>query len=356
MDNNIKKEKKSRAGLLGFLLILLLFAATAVVIAREFDITELFTHLRESKYIGFLYAAPALVLIHIGAFGVFMRTAMKELEVKLGRFRAFVYSCVDFFYTSATPGGCGGPAGMAVTMATDGLPASVSSAAVIMQTVFFRFVLLVLGSVSGVMVYTGVIETEPYFRILFIVGGAVSVILALAFVLALFFTPIAKKVGNLFIFIASKLRLVKDRDTTMARFSDSLAEYKNAAVVLKSNRMLMLKLFVITLIQRAGLFAVSYLVYRSFGMNEHGFFYVFFLQVSVAVAVDSLPIPGGIGLNELVFIVLYGRMYPDQNDAAVAMLLTRAFTYYLPLIFTAMVTLLKNLFGKITSRKKKKEA
>lgn len=345
-------KTKNRSGLIGFLLILILFSATAIIIVKEFDVSTLVERIVCSENTVYLCVASAMMLVYLVCYAIFIRMTMKELSVKLGRFRALLYSCLDFFYTSATPGGCGGPAGAAVTMTSDGIPGSASGAAVIMQAIVFRTVLLVFGAVSGVMIGTGFIETERTFRILFLVGAGISLLLTLAFLLALFFTPCARRIGLLFISIASKFGFIRDRQSATDSFESSLSEYRAAAVLIKKSRRLLLKMFAVTFVQRASLFSVSYLVYLSLGGCEHGFFYVFFLQTAVALAVDSLPIPGGIGLNEYAFFMLYGRMYADESDAATAMLLTRAFCYYIPLLCTSVIALARHIYAGIREKRR----
>ena len=50
------------------------------------------------------------------------------------------------------------------------------------------------------------------------------------------------------------------------------------------------------------LFAATWFVYRAFGLSGTSFFDILFLQAVIAVAVDMLPLPGGMGISEtLIF-------------------------------------------------------
>ena len=339
MEENIKEHKapKNRGRLWSFLLIFILLGVTAVVLVREFDIGALVSLVKNSPRIGFVYCGAAIMLLYFSGYAVFMRTASKALGFGIGRFRAALYSALDFFYTSATPGGCGSPAALTV----------------IMQTIVFRIVLLLLGSVSGALLFTGYFGTDRLFRTVFIIGAGATVFVTFLFVLALFFTGVTKRVGLLFIGIGAKFRFVKDKAATSARFTESLGEYRAAAKTLKSSRGLLGRLLLETLVQRCALFSVPYFTYLSLGGGEKSFIYIFFLQIGVSVAVDSLPIPGGIGLNEYVSFLLYESLYPTSETAAAAMLLNRAIVYYIPLILTGVITVIRS--GLTTLFRKRKE-
>ncbi len=357
MEENIKenkKQNKNRGRLWSFLLIFALLAVTAVVIMREFDVRALIDQVKGSPRIGFVYCGAAIMLVYFGGYAVFMRTASKALGFGIGRFRAALYSALDFFYTSATPGGCGSPAALTVTMSGDGAPSASASAAVIMQTIVFRIVLLLLGTVSGTLLFTGYFGTDRLFRTVFIIGAGVTVFVTFLFVLALFFTGITKRVGLLFIGIGAKFRFIKDKEATSARFVESLGEYRAAAKTLKNSRGFLGKLLLATLVQRAALFSVPYFTYLSFGGGDKSFIYIFFLQIGVSVAVDSLPIPGGIGLNEYVSYLLYESLYPTNETAAAAMLLNRAIVYYIPLILTGVITVLRSGFRAVFRGRKER--
>ena len=49
------------------------------------------------------------------------------------------------------------------------------------------------------------------------------------------------------------------------------------------------------------LFAVTYLVYKSFMLNFTSAGVVITLQGMISVAVDMLPLPGGLGISEKLF-------------------------------------------------------
>lgn len=349
------KNKKRRSGIWSFIFIAVLFAITAVYIIKEFDLKALYEDVVSSEHMEWLIAAPILTVVFFLCFAAFMKITAKALEFKLPLYKAITYAFLDFFYTSATPAGCGVPAATAYAMTQDGYSGSLSSAALLMQTICYRFSQLIFGVGAGIMVFTGAFEVEGFFKTLFIIGACLSIIVTAFFCAMLFFTRLTRKGGLLLIKLGAKLHIVKDFDATKQKFINSLVEYRTAAELLRSDKKLIVKQMGVTLLQRAAFFSISYMVYLSFGLHERSFFYVFFLQVAVALAVDNLPLPGGIGVNEYAFYLLYERLYPETDTAAAAMILTRAFCYYIPLVFTAFAALSREIILNVKAKRSAKK-
>ena len=56
--------------------------------------------------------------------------------------------------------------------------------------------------------------------------------------------------------------------------------------------------FAITVFQRFALFATTWFVYKAFGLSGSSAFVIIILQGTISVAVDMLPLPGGMGISE----------------------------------------------------------
>ena len=68
------------------------------------------------------------------------------------------------------------------------------------------------------------------------------------------------------------------------------------------------------------------------------------------MAVYSFPIPGAVGASEAMFLILYDRVYLEDERVA-AMLLTRGISYYLTVLFCALLTMVNHICS--TQRKKR---
>lgn len=106
----------------------------------------------------------------------------------------------------------------------------------------------------------------------------------------------------------------------------------------KNDKKIMVIVFLATLLQRIALFSVTYFVYRAFGLFEYGVVDIIALQSIISIAVDMLPLPGGIGVSENLFLIIFKKIFKGSLIMP-GMLLSRGISYYGLLIISAVVTL-----------------
>ena len=125
-----------------------------------------------------------------------------------------------------------------------------------------------------------------------------------------------------------------------------MERYREEVEFIKTHVPTVIFTFIITFIQRLCLFSIIYIIYRALGFNEYNYFDLLAIQVSVQIAMESAPLPGGAGISEgmlhNLFIVIFASKLAD-----VGMLLTRAFNFYIPLIVTGVIIFIEYLYRKL---------
>ena len=54
---------------------------------------------------------------------------------------------------------------------------------------------------------------------------------------------------------------------------------------------------------RFALFTATWFVYKAFGLSGQSAWLIILLQSTISVSVDMLPLPGGMGISEKLFLV-----------------------------------------------------
>ena len=111
---------------------------------------------------------------------------------------------------------------------------------------------------------------------------------------------------------------------------------------MSSNKKIVILNFILTFIQRLLLFSIAYIIYKSLGFNKYSYFDLLAIQVSVQIAIESLPLPGGAGLSEKMFLDIFITVF-GISFADIGMLLTRTFSFYIPLLVSGIIIVI-NLF------------
>ena len=99
----------------------------------------------------------------------------------------------------------------------------------------------------------------------------------------------------------------------------------------------MINVLLITVVQRCCLFFITYLVLRSFGIGHIGMVEIVVLQAMISLAVDMLPLPGGMGISEHLFQIIFLPVCGTLLTTP-AMIVSRGISYYTQLIISAVFT------------------
>ena len=118
-------------------------------------------------------------------------------------------------------------------------------------------------------------------------------------------------------------------------------QYRATAVYLKEHVKVLIEVFGITVFQRFALFAATWFVYRAFGLSGTSAVVIVILQGTIAVAVDMLPLPGGMGISETLYMVMFVPVFGPL--LLPSMLLSRGISYYGQMLISALMTCVAHL-------------
>ncbi len=81
---------------------------------------------------------------------------------------------------------------------------------------------------------------------------------------------------------------------------------------------------------------MTWVVYLAFGLSGTAVWDVVMLQAVVSVSVDMLPLPGGMGISEALFLRIFPLVFGEM--LLPAMVLSRGLGYYSQLLISAAFT------------------
>ena len=129
---------------------------------------------------------------------------------------------------------------------------------------------------------------------------------------------------------------IKDGPSKDVDINTILKKYRDELKFINSNKKIVILNFLLTFIQRILLLSIAFVIYKSLGFNKYTYFDLLAIQISVQIAIEALPLPGGVGLSEKmfqdIFITIFGIGVAD-----VGMLLTRTFSFYIPLLVSGII-------------------
>ena len=230
------------------------------------------------------------------------------------------------------------------------IPVPVAAVVLMIVTITYKLVLVVTG--LGIVVFgQGFLhryleEILPVFYL-----GLLLNVFCVSFMTVLVFHPVLAE-GILLKGMEwmERLHLLKRRETRRIKLQNSMQVYRETAAYLKEHRKVIVSVIVITFVQRFALFAVTYMVYLAFGLSGTDRKDVVLLQAVISVSVDMLPLPGGMGISESLFLKIFVPVFASLTLPA--MVLSRGLGYYSQLLISALFTIVAQIYYMLKEQKR----
>lgn len=285
------------------------------------------------------YVVPAVffVIAFILGESVVIYYLLHKLGTHARFFHCALYSFTGFFYSAITPSASGGQPMQVVAMRRDGIPASVSSVVLAIVTITYKLVLVLLG--LGVLIFRpeGILRYLDDVESLMYLGLGLNIIFIVGLLLVVF-DPVLVKAAASFLFrIASRFHSFKNPEKVTTRLDATIENYRGTAAFFRANPLLILHVFLITLVQRICLFSVVWFTYLAFGLEGESAIVIIMLYAMISVAVDMLPLPGGMGISETLFLAIFDPIF-GEAFVLPGMLVCRGISYYTQLVISAIMT------------------
>ena len=283
----------------------------------------------------------ALVAFFIWGESIIIWYMMRSSGICLKKRTCFLFSSVGFFFSCITPSASGGQPMQIYYMKKEKISIPVSTVILMIVTITYKLVLVVIG--VGIAIFGRGFLHKYLEGILpvFYLGLALNIFCVTFMTILVFHPLLAKAIMVKGMKLLERLHLMKKKEGRLKKLEDSMDTYRNTAAYLKNNPFVIVKVIGITFIQRMALFAVTWFVYQAFGLHGTGFWEILFLQAVISVSVDMLPLPGGMGISETLFLNIFSPVFGGL--LLPGMVLSRGLGYYGELLISAAFTVVAQL-------------
>ena len=320
--------------------LILVFAGTLYGVFHGEDLAKI-VHI--VKTVDPLWLIPGVICVVIFIWGesIIIFYMMHTLGIKLKKWTCFLFSSVGFFFSCITPSATGGQPAQIYYMKKEKIPIPVSTLVLMIVTITYKLVLVVIG-VTLTIFGQGFIKAHLYrVRHIFYLGTALNVFCVSGMLVLVFHPMLARSILVKGLDLLEKMHLMKKKSSRLEKLNASMDQYRATAVYLREHVWVLVEVFAITVFQRFALFAATWFVYKAFGLSGSSAFVIIILQGTISVAVDMLPLPGGMGISEQLFLRIFLPVFGSQLLLP-GMLLSRGLGYYTELILSALLTIVAN--------------
>ena len=338
---NLKKARKYL--ITATILIVILYLTFHSIYDRE-SWMVIGENLKTLNYIYILMAIGCLLLYFI-CQGIYMKGILGTLNHKITLRRGTFYAIIEFFFSGITPSSTGGQPIQLLYMTKDEIPIRKSYITLMLNTIYFKVIILTLGICALIFHSSYLLESALVYKVFFALGFICDLILTIACFFLIFKTDLVKRIFIKLITFLKKFKILRKK-ISKYNIEEVMERYREEVEFIKTHVSTVIFTFIITFVQRLCLFSIIYIIYRALGFDQYSYFDLLAIQVSVQIAMEAAPLPGGAGLSESfmhnLFVIIFASKLAD-----VGMLLTRAFSFYIPLIATGIIILLEFLYRKI---------
>lgn len=321
-------EKDSRGKWIFHICIFVaVMALTFWSVLRNQDFAGMAASIRKLSALS-LSAAVFLAVAFVAGEGCMIWYLLKGIGEKTSLPLCISYSFIGFFFSGITPSATGGQPMQLYYMRKDGN--SLSSASVVLMTVavMYKFVLALTG--IGILIF-GRQPLGNYFQgygMLYLFGLFLNIVVVAVLILAMFSPGIIRaiflKTDGLFI----RFRFWKKSEQRKNRMERFLSGYQETVCFLKNHKKMIGAVAAGTFVQRFSAFLLTYVIYWGLGLRGFSMWDIVWLQASVYIAVDMLPVPGAQGITEAMFQSVFLPVFTERFLGA-SVCITRGISFYL---------------------------
>lgn len=341
-------KKINWKNILNALFLAAVFAFTLWTVFRGEDFGQVLSYLTQADLWCIIPSFVCVIAFILGE-SVVIYYLMDTLGTRVQFSHCCLYSFIGFFYSCITPSASGGQPMQIVAMRKDHVPVAVSTVVLAIVTITYKLVLVVIGVAvlllrpAQLMVYLEPVESVIY------LGLGLNIVCIAALLLLVFHPKLARIIAEKLLALINKIRPFRNPQKQQERLDRILGQYQGSAEFYRTHRHVIIHVFLITLVQRFLLFLVTWFTYKSFDLSGHSLIGITGLQAMISVATDMLPLPGGMGVSENLFLEIF---QPIFGEALVlpGMIISRGISYYTQLIISAIMTVAASLI--IGERKK----
>lgn len=330
------------------LLLLVITSLTLFALLHGEDPRQLF-HLLEYANSWYWLAAVAMIPPFVACESLILYLLLKRVGEKPIAGHCLIYSFIGFFFSCITPAAGGGQPVQIYYMHKDRLNPGTTTPILVIVTICYKLVLVIAGIILFIFrppVLSIINDTAISWACI----GWIANVIAIFFFLSVILFP--KMIEKICLFLLGKLRHLpikeKRLDSLQNKLIRSISSYHSVTSCMKNSGSLIIVVTIISIIQRTFLFSVTWLVLKSFYCNIP-WLEIVLVQSMVSLGTDLIPLPGGSGAHETMFLLLFNEIC-GETLALPILMASRGISYYGQIILCGLVFF---LFSRRLNRRKK---
>lgn len=252
---------------------------------------------------------------------------LRHLGYKRTHRQGFLYGAADVYFSAITPSASGGQPASAFFMIADGVPGGVVTVALLINLVLYTLALVTIGTVVFVTSPDLFFHFELPGKILIIFGSCVLLALAVLFYLLLRKSTWLEAIAAKLIRFLTRIHVIRKPEKVWQKLETYVGEFRDCARMAHGQTGMILKAYLLNVLQRASQISVSAMMYLATGADRKLFRTVWGTQVFVNIGAGCVPVPGAMGVSDYLMVDGFRDLF-SRDYAFHLELLSRGISFY----------------------------
>ena len=341
-------EEQSRPSkkviIINFALIVIICVGLFVYMVHKDGIDNIVSLLKQVDYkwvaIGLIFLA-----LHWFCEALNVHLSIKRMYKDQSLTNSIKVGMIGLLFNNITPFSSGGQPMQAYELYKTGKRVSDSMSALAMKFAITQTALVLTTIVISLFQFDFFMNIMKDYIWVAILGFGINILAIIIVILLGINKNIIKKISNGIIIFLSKIRIIKHPDETKEKISKSIDNFSEQFKAM--DRRLVIKMFIVAVIETLLYYSLTYTVYRAFGNYGVSYWQIIPIQAFLLLIMTFIPTPGsGLGA-EGGFLLLFNSIF-KEGTINMSILFWRIYTFYLPIIVGAFFLIPTK--GKITKR------
>ena len=347
--------QKAKKNILNIAFLLLLIGITVTVLFacnQELNFENIKAFLVSSNpwYIAIIFLC---MILSIAFEGWSMHLIVRRLGYRPKMRSSMAYAAADVYYSAITPSASGGQPASAFYMMRDGISGGITSFSLLFNLIAYTASIFIIGIVGFALNPSLLWQFKGFVQFLVIFGIVLQLLLLGFFIGCICWHKGVLKLGNGVITLLAKMHIVKKVEKWRSKLEVEVEKYHQSFQAIRKHPMLFIEALVLNTGQRVSLLLIPCFVCLA-AAPDTSFGLLFSMQALVLLGYNSIPLPGGVGAYEYLYLNIYVAAFGDVFILS-AMMIERAVSYYLRTIVSGVYMLVYHTAG-MRGKKKLREA
>lgn len=333
----ISKPTSKKTTIVNFILIVIIFIGLFIYMVSVDGIDSIVDLLKNAD-LKWVLGGALCILFFWFCEGLTLHLPLKKLYPDQKFLESLRVSMVGQLFNNITPFCSGGQPMQAYELNKTGKKVSDSFSMLALKFIVYQMALVLFTFIIVIFQFNFFISLMDNFIWIAIISFAVNIFAIVIVIVAGINKKVIPSIAHPIIKLLGKIKIIKNVPKTTRKLDKSIANFNKQFKFMKSQKVLVSKMFVISIVQCLSYYTITYMVYRAFGNSGLSVFQIIPAQAFLLLVMTFIPTPGaGIGA-EGGFLLIFKTIF-KHGTINMSILFWRLYTFYAPIIVGALCLL-----------------